>query len=77
MKKVLLIAIIALLIAFCTACEAPPMPDPEGTVADTTAAAVETTEHVHEYEQELKAPTCTEGGYFERPLRRTAFVEHT
>lgn len=65
MKKILLIAFIALLIAFCTACEAPPLPDPLGTIADTTAAAVETTEHVHEYEQELKAPTCTEGGYLE------------
>ena len=66
MKKAFLISLIALLLAFFTACETPPTPDPEAPVDTTSAPAVETTEHVHEYEQELKAPTCTEGGYFER-----------
>ena len=37
------------------------------TQPETTAAETESlTEHVHEYTEELKAPTCTEPGYFER-----------
>ena len=38
--------------------------EPETTAVpqDTTSA----TEHIHEYTDELKAPTCTEPGYFER-----------
>lgn len=66
MKKVLLISLLILVLVALVACEATPTPEPEVTSGDTTPEAVDTTEHVHEYTDELKAPTCTEPGYFER-----------
>ncbi len=61
-----LIALLTLLLVFFTACEAPPLPDPEESSGDTSAEIGEQTQHVHEYTEELKSPTCTEPGYFER-----------
>ena len=66
MKKALLIFLLILVLVALVACEATPAPEPEVTSGDTTPEAVDTTEHVHEYTEELKAPTCTEPGYFER-----------
>ena len=66
MKKVLLISLLIFVLVFFAACTTPSDPEPEVTPGDTTPEAVDTTEHVHEYTDELKAPTCTEPGYFER-----------
>ncbi len=66
MKKGLFILLLILVLVVFAACDTPSLAEPEGTVADTSAEAVESTEHVHEYTEELKAPTCTEPGYFER-----------
>ena len=66
MKKALLISLLILVLVALVACEATPTPEPEVTPGDTTPEAVDTTEHDHEYTDELKAPTCTEPGYFER-----------
>ncbi len=60
---------LASLLIFAAACNDRESTDetlPEKDTSQVPEGSSDLTEHVHEYSEELKAPTCTEPGYFER-----------
>lgn len=63
-KRLFLVFLLIFLVAVLFSCDSGEVAE---TLPETTAAETEAlTEHVHKYEEELKTPTCTEPGYFER-----------
>ncbi len=66
-KKRLFLAFLLIILAFAAVLSSCDGEEPVESQPETSAAETEAlTEHVHEYTEELKTPTCTEPGYFER-----------
>ncbi len=71
-KKILsafLFIFLAFVMIFTSSCNngtEPEETEPQAEISDIPEESGDVTEHAHEYSEELKAPTCTESGYFER-----------